>query len=329
MHRHHALAALVVGALTTFGAIAQTPAPTDFPTRPLRLVVPYPAGGGTDIVARPIAQRVGEALGKPVVVENKPGASGLLGTDAVAKAAGDGHTLLFTVTSPVVMSIYTYNKLPYNPKTDLQPVAQVSQVPLVLLVNASVPANDLKGFLAYAKSKPKSLSFGSYGTGSVAHVAGEYLNRQAGLDLVHVPYKGTAPALQDLVGGQIVALFGDVGSARPFLKSGQLKAIAVAGSKRAQALPDVPTFAEQGVAGMEPFVGWFGVFAPAATPKPIVARLSAEIAKALKAPEVNAQLIEFGSEPTGTTPERTAEVLRNDWARWERIFNDIGGIKLD
>jgi tripartite-type tricarboxylate transporter receptor subunit TctC len=326
MHRRHALATLVVGAFASFAALAQG---AEFPTRALRLVVPYPAGGGTDIVARPIAQRIGEALGKPVVVENKPGASGLLGTDAVAKSAADGHTLLFTVTSPVVMSIYTYNKLPYNPKTDLQPVAQVSTVPLVLLVNASVPADDLKGFLAYAKSKPKSLSFGSYGTGSVAHVAGEYLNRQAGLDLVHVPYKGTAPALQDLVGGQIVALFGDVGSARPFLKSGQLKAIAVAGPKRALALPDVPTFAEQGVAGMEPFVGWFGVFVPAATPKPIVARLSTEVAKALKAPEVNAQLVDFGSEPTGTTPERTTEVLRNDWARWERIFNDIGGIKLD
>jgi tripartite-type tricarboxylate transporter receptor subunit TctC len=300
-----------------------------YPTKPVRFVVPASAGGPSDLVARMVAQRLAEPLGQPVVVENVPGAGLILGTQTVARAAPDGYTLLFTTSTPIVMTPFTVKKLPYDVRKDFTTVAHVGTTPLVLYVNASVPARDVAELVALAKAKQGELSYGSYGVGSSAHVLMEYLARQQGVRFVHVPYKGVSPQVQDLAGGQIAAAIADVGVPAPFVRNGKIRPIAVTGTRRAAALPDVPTFAEQGVQGMEPFSPWWGMFAPAATPQPIVARLATETVRIVRSPDFVAKLRELGGDATGEVAETANGMVRDEWSRWERIIVSLSDISFE
>ncbi|MFM1987665.1 MAG: hypothetical protein RJA99_622 [Pseudomonadota bacterium] len=322
-----ALGALVAGASIP-RVFAQTAADR-YPSRPVRFVVPAAAGGPSDLVARMVAQRLGDALGQPVIVENLPGAGMALGTQTVARAAPDGQTLLFTTSTPIVMTPFTVKKLTYDVKKDFATVAHVGTTPLVLYVNAAVPARDVAELVALAKAKQGELSYGSYGVGSSAHVLMEYLAREQGVRFVHVPYKGVSPQVQDLAGGQIAAAVADVGVPAPFVRNGRIRPIAVTGTRRAAALPDVPTFAEQGIRGMEPFSPWWGLFAPSATPAPIVARLATETVRIVRTPEFVAKLRELGGDATGESAEAAGAMVRDEWSRWERIIGSLSDISFE
>jgi len=308
---------------------AQAQATAAYPSRPVKLVVPASAGGPSDLVARMVAAPLSETLRQPVLVENAPGAGMTLGATTVAKAAPDGHTLLFTTSTPIVMSPFTVKKLPYDVKRDLVTVSHVGSTPLVLYVNSGVPVRTVREFAEWARSRSGDVSYGSYGIGSSAHVLMEYLARQLGIKLVHVPYKGVAPEIQDLAGGQIAAAVADVGVPAPMVKSGRIRPVAVTGARRASSLPDVPTFAEQGIVGMEPFSPWWGLFAPAGTPAPIVARLGAETARIARTPEFIAKLRELGGDPSGEGPEQAGVMVRDEWARWERIIGSLSDISFE
>jgi tripartite-type tricarboxylate transporter receptor subunit TctC len=318
-------AAFALAALLPFPALAQG----NYPNKPIRLIVPYAAGGGTDVLARPLAQKVSEALGQQVIVDNRPGASAIIGVDATAKAAPDGYTLVITPSSPIVINPHVFKKLPYDPAKDLTPVTQVNTIPVALLVNENHPAKNLKEFIAWVKAKPKQASFASYGNASMSHLAGEAFSRAIGGEMVHVPYKGTAPAITDLVGGQVATAIVDVGAAKGQLEAGKLRALAITGAKRSPVLPEVPTFGEQGYPALEQMLGWIGIFAPTGTPTEIVNRLASEFAKAVHSPEIKARFLELGNEPTGTTPGEFAEIVKKDAVRWGKIIQDIGGITLD
>lgn len=300
-----------------------------YPSKPIRFIVPAAAGGPGDVVARLVAQKLGQALGQAVVVENKPGASLTLGTAAVAQASPDGYTLLFTTSTPIVMVPFTLKKPPYDVQKDLTAVSHLGTTPLVLYVNAASPIHNIKQLVEAAKAKPEAASYGSYGTGSTAHVLGEMLNKATGLKMVHVPYKGVAPELQDLIGGQLMTATADIGTAGPLVKAGQIRPIAVSGTKRSSMLPDVPTFAEQGIAGMEPFSPWWGLFAPARTPKTIVDQLSNEVARAVRSPDLNARLLGLGIDPSGTSSVQANEITRADMARWQEIIKDVSYINFE
>jgi tripartite-type tricarboxylate transporter receptor subunit TctC len=324
--RRRLLAALAAGVASP-AAFSQGAAER-FPVRPVRFIVPASAGGPSDLVARMVAQRLAEGLGQPVVVENMPGAGLSLGTNAVVKSPPDGYTLLFTTSTPIVMTPFTVKTLPYDVRKDLVTVAHVGTTPLVLYVNASVAARNVAELVSLARSKPGELSYGSYGTGSSAHVLMEYLARQQGVRWVHVPYKGVSPQVQDLAGGQIVAAVADVGVPAPFVRSGRIRPIAVTGTRRAPALPDVPTFAEQGIQGMEPFSPWWGLFAPSATPAPIVAQLGAETVRIVRSPDFVTRLRELGGDATGESAQKAGEMVRDEWNRWEGIIGSLSGISF-
>ncbi|SCK10455.1 Tripartite-type tricarboxylate transporter, receptor component TctC [Variovorax sp. HW608] len=300
-----------------------------YPTRPVHFIVPASAGGPGDVIARLFAEPLGRALGQPVIVDNKPGASLTLGTAAVAQAQPDGYTLLFTTSTPIVMVPFTMKKAPYDVQRDLMPVAHLGSTALVLYVNASSAIHDVKQLVTAARSQPQAANYGSYGNGSSAHVLGEMLNRQTQLSMVHVPYKGVAPELQDLVAGNLMAAVADIGTAAPLVKAGRIRPVAVTGTKRASALPDVPTFAEQGISGMEPFSPWWGVFAPAQTPQPIVNQLSVELSKLVRQPEMQARLFALGIDATGTTSSQAAEITRAEIAKWQSIIRSVSYINFE
>lgn len=301
-------------------ATAQPEGSSAYPSRPMRIVVPYPAGGGTDVLARMIGQKFTETWGQPVIVENRPGANGWIGNGAVAKAAPDGYTILLTI-STVVYAPYLYDKLPYDVNKDLAPVSMLTRTPNLLVVPASVPAATLEEFVDLMRKQPRKFSYGSYGQGSTAHVAGETLNRQAGLDLVHVAYKGAAPLVSDLLGGQIPAGFVDASTMRPHARSDKVRILAVSGTQRVSYLPDVPTFAERGYKGME-LVGYFLMMAPAGTPKDIVERLNTEMVKILQVPEVKEQLLQQGAYALSTSPQQTTERIRKEIGMWAAVIQD-------
>lgn len=298
----------------------------EYPSKPIRFIVPYASGGGTDIMARAIGQKLGDAWGKSVIVENKPGANGAIGSEYVARQPADGYTILITIGSTHAIAQHLYPKLPYDPFMDFMPVTQIAMAPIIMLVNAEVPVNNLKEFIAYAKSK-NGVSYGTFGNGSVAHIYGELLNLVAGVNLVPVPYKGEGPALQDLVGGQIPAAFLSIAVAKAQILAGKVRPLAVTGPKRWQALSDVPTFLESGYPGLE-VVGWFAVFAPTGTPKPIVDKLAAKIAAIVHSPDIVARLLDIGTEPVGNTPEEFAINWRSDSERFGEIIRRAN-IKLD
>ena len=314
-------------ALAPAWSLAQQPA---YPTKPIKLVVPFTPGGSTDILARTIGQQLSQAWGQSVVIENVPGAGGSIGADRVAKAAPDGYTLLMGHVGTLAITPSIYPNLPYDPIRSFAPVAWVARVPNVLAIHPSVPASNLKEFIAYAKANPGRLNYGSGGNGSAAHTATEYLKLVTQSFMVHVPYRGTAPAVTDVVAGQIQVIFSGAPAVMPMVKAGKLKALAVSSPKRIDGLSDIPTVAESGVPGTAGFEAdqWYGIVAPAGTPAPIVARLNAQINVALNSPEVVARLRSEGAVATPNPPEVFGKLIASEIPRWKPVVQRAG-IKPD
>ncbi|MNY05119.1 Tripartite tricarboxylate transporter family receptor [compost metagenome] len=298
----------------------------EFPDHPIKLVVPFPPGGPTDLVSRVIAKKMSEDLGQQVVVDNRPGANGNIGGEMVAKAPADGYTVLYN-TSSIALSPALYKKLPYDVKRDFAPVAMTAMVPLVLEVNAKVPANTVAEFVSWLKANPGKMTYGSAGNGNVTHLAAFLFLQANGLDAVHAPYKGSAPALTDLAGGQVQFMTDTINSSLPFIRDKRMKALAVTSLTRSSQLPDVPTVAETVMPGFE--VGaWQGMMVPAKTPPEIVRKLNAATLKALAAPEVRASLAAQGAEPRGTSPEAYGKYVAQELERWRKVVKD-SGVTLD
>ena len=294
-----------------------------YPSHPVRIVVPYPAGGSNDIIARIVAQKLTERSGQPFLVENRGGASGNIGAEMVASSDPDGYTLLLTAPPPLTTNMALYKNLKFDPSTAFAPVSLVASVPIVLVVHPSVPARTVNELVALAKAKPGSLDFGSSGNGSTNHLAGELLKSMTGIEIVHVPYKGAAPAMNDLIGGHIPMMFDNMPSVLPQVQAKLINAIAVAGAKRASAMPDVPTVAESGFAGFEAS-SWFGLVAPAKTPAPVLAKLQGEVASILQMPDVRKRLTELGAEPGTISGEAFGRYLAEETAKWSRIIRTSG-----
>jgi tripartite-type tricarboxylate transporter receptor subunit TctC len=294
----------------------------DFPSRSIRIIVAYSAGGGNDLVARLLAGRMSEQLGKTVFVENRPGASGIVGTELVAKAPPDGYTLILS-DAPHVINPYVYPAVQYDPVKDFEAVSLVATAPVVLAVYAKSPYQSLGDFIAGAKKDPGKITMGSGGTGTVSHIAGEYFQLRTGIKLVHVPYKGNGPALTDAVAGQIMCIFTPVGAAVPLINSGRLRAVALSAAKRSALIPDVPTFDEAGVADYR-VANWYGILAPAGTPKPVVLLLNKEIATAIQAPSVKERFESSMIEGGSNTPEQFVAFLKAETARWSQVVKTVG-----
>jgi tripartite-type tricarboxylate transporter receptor subunit TctC len=298
-----------------------------YPQRTVKLVVGFPPGGGVDIIARSISQALSERLGQPVIVENRPGAGGNIAAEQVAHAAPDGYTLLVSAVSSLAISASLYKAPRYDLLKDLTPVAVVASVPNVLVVHPSVKATNVKEFIAYVKANPGKVNFGSAGSGTTVHFAGELFKSMANLDMVHVPYKGAAPARADLLGGQVQAMFDFLSAAAPQIKSGKLRALGVTSVARSPVLPNVPTIAEAGLPGYN-VLGSFGVMAPSGTPVDVVNRLNRDIAAVVNLPEIKEHLIAYAATPEQLTPAEFSRVLKAEVAKWAKIV-DSTGVKLD
>ncbi len=312
---------IIALAVSSGTALAQS-----FPNKAVRMVVPFPAGGSTDIVGRTVAQKLSEMWGQPVVVDNRPGGGTTIGTDAVAKAPADGYTLLVT-PAPFTINPSLLAKLPYDALTDFAPITLINTTPLVLVVNPGVPAKSVKELIALAKARPGKLNFGSSTIGGSNHLAGELFNAMAGVQLVHIPYKGNAPALIDLVGGHIDLIFNGVTSALPLIKGGKLRALAVTSLQRSSALPEMPTLDETALKGFEA-VAWNGLSAPAHTPRDVIARINADVIRIVSLPELKERLKAEGSDPVGNTPEQYAAFLRAEVAKWAKVIK-FAGVKAE
>ena len=298
----------------------------DYPSKPIRFVIPYPAGGPTDILGRVVGQKLSENIGQPVVIENKPGASGMIGAEQVARAKPDGYTILVNASIHVI-NPSLYSKMAFDAVKDFAPVTQLASVPLVLVVSPSVPANSVGELIGLAKASPGKLNFASSGVGAAPHLAGELLKSMTGTDIVHVPYKGSSPAITDVVAGHVTMMIDSMPSSMGQVKAGNLKVLGVSTAKRTPALPDVPTIAESGVPGFD-VATWYGVWAPAGTPGDIVGKLQAEIAKVLQQPEIREKYADLGAEPVGSTPEQFDAYCRSELTRWAQVVK-ISGAKLD
>jgi tripartite-type tricarboxylate transporter receptor subunit TctC len=322
LSRRAALALLAVAAVLP--AWAQAPA---WPTKPLRLVVPFPPAGATDILGRTLAQKLSEALGQPVVVDNKPGAGGAIGSDLVAKAAPDGYTLLIATTSTHSIGPSLNPKLAYNAEKDFVPVVWVANSTNILVAAPNLPVNNVAELVAYGKANPGKLNYGSSGNGTIVHLTGELFASMAGIKMTHVPYKGTALVLPDLMSGQVSILFDNIVSAMPSVNGGKLKPLGISGAKRTPLVPGLPTISESGVPG---FVSdtYFGVFVPAGTPPDIVLRLNRDINRILESPDFREKLASLGAEPVGGSPEKFAAEIRNETAKWSKVIKDAG-VKLE
>jgi tripartite-type tricarboxylate transporter receptor subunit TctC len=296
-----------------------------YPAKPIRFIVSFPPGGSSDLISRAIAPHMSARLGQPVVVENRPGAGGMIGVDAVAKAAPDGYTIGLAAAGALSSNISLYPKMPFHPENDLAPISTLAMIPFFLIAHPSQPAT-LKEIIAKAKSAPGAMSFGHGGNGSTMHLSGELLNMLAGVKIQAVPYKGSGPVSADVLGGQVPLGVVDVPSAISNVKAGKLRALAVTSKQRISAAPEVPTFEEAGVPGYEA-IGWFGVVAPKETPRPVIQRLNAEIRAALAAPEIRERALAAGTEPLTTTPEEFAAMIREETKKWAEVIK-AGGIKL-
>jgi len=315
--------AVLLGSLVALALpAAQAQAQKDYPEKPIRMIVPFAPGGSNDIMGRLVAAKFTENMGQQVVVDNRPGASGIIGTDLAAKAAPDGYTVLvMSLTFTVNPSIRS--KLPYDTDKDLVPVTVIASAPLILVVHPSLPVKSVREFIAYAKANPGKLNFGSGGPGSTPHLAGEMLKSMAGLQMTHIPYKGGGPALADLVGGQIQLMLENIPSTLPFVKSEKLRVLAVTSKKRSPTVLDVPTLDEAGLKGYE-LTGWNGLFVPRGTPRAIVNRLHAETVKALAAPDVRQRLAAMSAEPGGEPPETFAAFVKAEIRKWAKIVKEAG-----
>ena len=312
------LGALV--AAVAFNAIAQAP----YPNHPVRIVVPFPAGGTTDILARAAAQKLTETLGQPFVVENRAGAGGNIGAELVAKSAPDGYTMLMGTVGTHAINPSLYEKMPYDHVKDFVPVVLVAGVPNVLVVNPALPVKSVQELVAYAKANPGKLNFASSGSGTSIHLSGELFKTMTGVQMQHVPYKGSAPALADLAGGQVQLMFDNLPSALALIKGGKLRALAVTSLQRSTALPDVPTVAESGLPGFEAS-SWFGLLAPAGTPKDAVAKVNGEVAKWLATPEAKKKLAAQGAiVASGLTPEDFSRHIATETTKWHKVVKESG-----
>ena len=316
------LAALSL-ALSATMAIAQG----NFPAKPIKLIVPYPAGGGADLLARGVAQRLGDALGQPIVIDNRPGANGIIGTDAVAKAMPDGYTLLLGNVGPNAINQALYPKLPYDCVKDFAPIGQMATTAHVLAVHPSVPTQNVQELIALAKASPGKLTYASTGNGGSPHLAGELFDMLAGVKMTHVPYKGATPANTDLIGGQVTMAFNTLPPLLSHIKNGRVRALAVTTSKRASTLPGVPTLAEAGVPGYDVST-WYGLLAPAATPPQIVARLNAELNKLLQSPEMKSQMAEKGFEVETGTPAQFGSLISTEVVKWTKVAK-AANVRID
>lgn len=326
MNRLQFLRLTVIAALSLLSLPPATRA-DDYPSRPIRLIAPYPAGGTTDIVARYVANGLSKSLGWTVIVENRAGAGGIVGHEAAAKATPDGYTLVLGNSAMLAVSVSLFPKLPYNPTKDFAPITEAAAGPLVLVVRPALPVHSLQDLLALAKKEPGKLNAGLSALGSMHHMTTDVIKTRAGVQWTDVPYKGSAPMLIDLLSGQTDFAFDNIPSALPYIKAGKLRAIAVSSPKRTGLLPDVPTLEESGMKGVEA-LAWHGVLAPRGTPPAIVARLHDEIVKLLKTPEMTKRLNDLGLEPIGSSPQAFAAFIRSENVRWAQIAREAN-IKLE
>jgi tripartite-type tricarboxylate transporter receptor subunit TctC len=312
------LACAAAASAISFNAAAQ-----NWPDSTVTVVVPWPAGGPSDIAARPLAKGLTQALGQPFVIDNRAGGGGNIGTAAVTRAKPDGETLLVTSSAPIVINPSLYKKMSFDPLKELTPVTNLLRVPLVLVAHPSVPAKNLKELMAHIQSKKGQFSYGSSGNGTPQHLTGELFASVAKLPMTHVPYKGSAPAISDLLGGHIPMMFDSTIAIMPHIKSGKVRPIAISGAKRSPLLPDVPTFAEAGLPEIESYA-WYGMFAPAKTPKDVIARINAEAQKAMKQPAFQKVLADTGSDYVGDTPENFGKFVQAEHARWGKLVKQSG-----
>lgn len=316
--RLHLLAVAFAAGLSTLATSAWA---DSYPSKPVRMIVGFPPGGPNDIVARVVSEKLEGWLGQPVIVDNRPGAGGNIGTEITARAEPDGYTLLMGSTGPQAINPAVYPRLSFDVLRDLAPVSLVAQVPSVLVVNPQVPARTVSELISFGKQQPGGLRYGSGGYGTTLHLSGELFKSLAGIEMLHVPYKGTAPAISDLAGGQTHVMFAALPSVMPLVRAGKLRVIAVTTRERSQALPDVPTIAESGLPGYE-MAPWFGVFATAGTPKPVINRLSQAIHKVVAMPAVKEALEKQGAEPITNNPEEFSALLRTEIAKWSKIVKE-------
>jgi len=317
----------MIGILTAWAVGAGMPAfAQDYPAKPIRFIVPYPPGGGTDIIARIVQEKLTQGLGQPIIIDNRGGAGGAVGTEAVAKSAPDGYTILFTLSSHTINPVFY--KLPFDTERDFAPISIVASLPQLLAAHPSVPVNSVRELIAAAKAKPGTLNFASVGNGSPSHVAGELLKLKAGIDIVHIPYKGGGPAVTDAIAGQVQFIFVSIPAAMGHVRSGKLKPLAVTTLKRSPAAPQVPTVAEAtGIVDYE-VDSWYAMFAPAKTPPAIVARLQQEISRVVQLPEIKEKLLQQGADAVGGTSAELERVVKSEIQKWTAVVRDAK-IKVD
>ena len=314
---------LPLAALVTFATLAHA---QNYPARPIRLVVPAPPGGGTDILGRIVAQKLSDTLRQQVIIDNRAGASGMIGSEIVARAGADGHTLLICFTTHVT-NPSLFAKMPYDTVRDFAPVAMVGVIPSVLVLHPSIPSQSVKEFIAYAKERPGKLNYGSAGSGSATHLSSVLFQSMTGTRMVHVPYKGSAPALTDLLAGQVTLMFGNMASAMPHVRGGKLRALAVTSAKRSAAAPELPTIAETALPGYEA-TSWFALFAPARTPEGIVSKLNAEVNALLKLPDVKERMLGLGADSIALSPRELGAYVETEIVKWDKLIK-ASGAKAD
>ena len=320
MRGRAACAVLIVGAAALAGTVAAQPS---YPAKAIRYVVPFPAGGPLDIVARALGQELNKSWNQPVIIDNRPGAGGNIGAELVAKAPADGYTILMGAVSTHAINVTLYAKLAFDPIKDFTPVTLITSVPNVLVLHPSVPANNVRELIALAKARPGALNFASGSTGSAGHLAGELFKSMAGVEMTHVPYKGAAPAVIDLIAGHVSLMFDNLASALPNIKSARVRALAVTTLKRSPLLSELPTISEAGLRGFD-ISTWFGVFAPAATPPDVVAKLNAEIVRILYTPEMKERLALLGAEPAGNRPDEFAAFIKSEIPKYAKVIRASG-----
>ena len=313
-------------AIVACTSVAHAQPQSTYPVKPIRIIVPQSPGASTDLTARLIGQKLSAALSQPVIIDNRPGAGSIIGTDLVAKAAPDGYTLL-VVASSITLNPTLHKDLPFDPTRDLAPITQISAFPNMLVVHPAVPVKTVKDLITLAKAKPGSINYGSSGSATGTHLSAELFKYMTGIEMVHVPYRGGGPAVQALLGGQVQLNFATIVSVLPHVRSGKLRAVAVTTAKRSPSAPDVPTIAESGVPGYD-HAPWNGFLAPAKTPRVIVARLNEETARLLRAPDVQSVFTNEGAEPVGNSPEEFAAIIKSETAKWAKVIR-AAGIKAD